>query len=86
MQSSVIRRPKSAEYKLFGVVYHHGQNATGGHYTCDVLVEDEKWLRLDDTALSWVDEEQVICSKMEGADAWWEQANGDAYLLFYCRL
>lgn len=39
-------------YKLVGVVYHHGKNASGGHYTVDVQRQDgREWVRLDDTAI-----------------------------------
>lgn len=39
-------------YRLIGVVYHHGKNASGGHYTADVRRQDgQDWLHLDDTVL-----------------------------------
>lgn len=47
-------------YKLISVVYHHGKNASGGHYTVDVRRQDgREWLRLDDTVLRRVRSEDV---------------------------
>mgnify|MGYP000932879319 CR=1 FL=1 len=48
------------KYKLISVVYHHGKNASGGHYTVDVRRQDGKeWLRFDDTVLRRVRSEDV---------------------------
>lgn len=48
------------KYKLISVVYHHGKNASGGHYTVDVRRQDgREWLRLDDTVLRRVRSEDV---------------------------
>ncbi|KAF8207547.1 hypothetical protein K438DRAFT_1815196 [Mycena galopus ATCC 62051] len=84
-------RKQSSRYKLFGVVYHHGVSASGGHYTLDVLHptrfpatstgtagEREGWVRIDDELVSDVRPADVF-----GA------AEGDsrcAYLLFYRRV
>lgn len=39
-------------YRLIAVVYHHGKNASGGHYTVDVRRQDgREWIRLDDTVI-----------------------------------
>lgn len=47
-------------YRLTGVVYHHGKNASGGHYTVDVRrQEGREWIRLDDTVIRRVRPEDV---------------------------
>lgn len=48
------------KYKLISVIYHHGKNASGGHYTADVRRQDgREWLRLDDTVLHRLRSEDV---------------------------
>lgn len=48
------------KYRLTGVVYHHGKNASGGHYTVDVRrQEGREWIRLDDTVIRRVRPEDV---------------------------
>ncbi|KAK7221165.1 hypothetical protein V2G26_009168 [Clonostachys chloroleuca] len=48
------------KYKLISVVYHHGKNASGGHYTNDVRRPDgQDWLRFDDTVLRQVRSDDV---------------------------
>lgn len=47
-------------YRLMGVIYHHGKNASGGHYTVDVRRQDgREWIRLDDTVIRRVRREDV---------------------------
>jgi ubiquitin carboxyl-terminal hydrolase 10 len=47
-------------YRLTGVIYHHGKNANGGHYTVDIRRQDGKeWIRLDDTLIRRVRSEEV---------------------------
>ncbi|KAM7186197.1 hypothetical protein V8F33_011963 [Rhypophila sp. PSN 637] len=66
----VLSRPKrnalNAEgaglprYRLISVVYHHGKNASGGHYTVDVRRQDgREWIRIDDTVIRRVRSEEV---------------------------
>ena len=80
---------KSAEpvyYKLYGVLYHHGESAGSGHYTVDVLHpngdsgDQETWLHIDDEAVSVARHEDVFSgNNNERVDDWC------AYMLFYCR-
>lgn len=47
-------------YQLTGVVYHHGKNANGGHYTVDIRRQDgREWIRMDDTVLRRIRSEEV---------------------------
>jgi ubiquitin carboxyl-terminal hydrolase 10 len=76
---------KSAEpvqYKLYGVLYHHGESASSGHYTVDVLSpigDNNSWLRIDNKAARLVQHEDMFGGHGNG--------QGDdtcAYMLFYC--
>lgn len=60
----VIHRSKrnmvTPRYKLTAVVYHHGKNASGGHYTVDVRRQDgTEWIRIDDTVIRRIRNEDV---------------------------
>jgi ubiquitin carboxyl-terminal hydrolase 10 len=55
------------KYKLVGVIYHHGKNASVGHYTVDVRRQDgDSWIRIDDTQIRTVRSEDVAESAAEG--------------------
>jgi len=97
VMSPLKRNGPSLRYQLFGVVYHHGRHATGGHYTVDVLRQDSsEWIRIDDTNIDPVTENQVVTITSEGlrnhkADVLKvNPATGIpdkvAYLLFYKRI
>ncbi|XXH03437.1 hypothetical protein Hte_009839 [Hypoxylon texense] len=48
------------KYRLIAVVYHHGKNASGGHYTVDLRRQDgREWIRLDDTVIRRIRSEDV---------------------------
>ncbi|KAI0849324.1 cysteine proteinase [Daldinia vernicosa] len=48
------------KYKLIAAVYHHGKNASGGHYTVDLRRQDgAEWIRMDDTVIRRVRSEDV---------------------------
>ncbi|XP_077167084.1 ubiquitin carboxyl-terminal hydrolase 10 [Paroedura picta] len=64
-------------YRLFAVVYHHGNSATGGHYTTDVFqIGLNGWLRIDDQAVKVITQYQVVKPSAERT----------AYLLYYRRV
>ncbi|KAG8912936.1 hypothetical protein FRC01_004822 [Tulasnella sp. 417] len=93
----VKRTGPPIRYQLFGVVYHHGKHATGGHYTVDVLRQDQsEWIRIDDTTIDPIKEDDVVTITHEGLKN--PKAEGTkinpttgvpdkvAYLLFYKQL
>ncbi|KAL1613183.1 hypothetical protein SLS60_001415 [Paraconiothyrium brasiliense] len=50
----------SPRYRLTAVVYHHGKNASGGHYTVDLRrQEGREWIRMDDTVIRRIRAEDV---------------------------
>ena len=73
-------------YKLYGVLYHHGESAGSGYYTVDVLHPNgdggsrEAWLHINDEAVSAVQHGDVFRGHEK------EQVDDRcAYMLFYCR-
>jgi len=75
-------------YTLYGVLYHHGVSAGGGHYTLHVLrgggnngnggASGETWLHIDDETVSVVRHEDVF-----GGNDNERPDDRCAYLLFY---
>ncbi|CDO68625.1 hypothetical protein BN946_scf184996.g56 [Trametes cinnabarina] len=80
------RTAQPVKYQLFGVLYHHGPSASGGHYTLDVLHPNRElsdrprpaWIRIDDELVSDVHPDDVF----GGLD----RDDRHAYLLFYRRV
>ncbi|KAF2476280.1 cysteine proteinase [Lindgomyces ingoldianus] len=53
-------RGGAPRYRLTAVVYHHGKNASGGHYTVDLRrQEGREWIRMDDTVIRRIRAEDV---------------------------
>lgn len=78
--SPTRRSNKSIKYHLYGVIYHHGKHATGGHYTIDVHRQDHsEWVRIDDTHIEPVTEKDVTAHEKHA------KLDKTAYLLFYRR-
>lgn len=85
----IAQRPIGAQprsYALYGVLYHHGVSAIGGHYTVDVLHPNgngghgEGWLHIDDETVRTVQHEDVFGGHDNGqTDDWCP------YMLFYRR-
>ncbi|KAK3296763.1 uncharacterized protein B0H64DRAFT_108683 [Chaetomium fimeti] len=75
-------------YRLISVVYHHGKNASGGHYTADVRRQDgREWIRIDDTVIRRVRDEDVAeggaeenPSKIDGQRDASNSASGNRFL------
>ncbi|CAG8611548.1 8833_t:CDS:10 [Ambispora leptoticha] len=63
------------------VVYHHGKSATGGHYTCDILRQNNQWLHVDDTTITPITAEDVAVTENST-----NATDRLAYLLFYMKI
>uniref|UniRef100_H3CVC6 Ubiquitin carboxyl-terminal hydrolase n=1 Tax=Tetraodon nigroviridis TaxID=99883 RepID=H3CVC6_TETNG len=75
VRSKVLKGQRT--YRLFAVVYHHGNSATGGHYTTDVFhIGLNGWLRIDDQAVKVINQYQLLKQSVERT----------AYLLYYRRV
>lgn len=82
--SPAMRGQPRPRYRLFGIVYHHGRYASGGHYTVDVLRQDGKsWLHIDDTLFHTVPTEHIVRNAASPNRDYGH--DGLAYLLFYRR-
>uniref|UniRef100_A0A667WKY9 Ubiquitin carboxyl-terminal hydrolase n=1 Tax=Myripristis murdjan TaxID=586833 RepID=A0A667WKY9_9TELE len=75
VRSKVVKGQRT--YRLFAVVYHHGNSATGGHYTTDVFhIGLNGWLRIDDQTVRVINQYHVVK----------QTAERTAYLLYYRRV
>ncbi|CAG8626532.1 2683_t:CDS:10 [Ambispora gerdemannii] len=85
IQSEIITQNKKQRspitYQLIGVVYHHGKSATGGHYTCDILRQNNQWLHVDDTTITPITAEDVVVTENST-----NATDRLAYLLFYMKI
>ncbi|KAK9325998.1 hypothetical protein V1517DRAFT_312398 [Lipomyces orientalis] len=82
-------------YKLFGVVYHHGKSTEGGHYTVDLNYKhSDTWINFDDVSIKEIQPEDIE-TVYEDESAMRRRiimgGSGDldertAYLLFYERV
>lgn len=65
-------------YKLLGVVYHHGRSTENGHYTADVLTESDQWIRIDDTNITNITASDAVSDQNLGSNI-----NKTAYILMF---
>jgi ubiquitin carboxyl-terminal hydrolase 10 len=68
-------------YKLLGVVYHHGRSTENGHYTADVLTSSNEWIRIDDTNITKIQASDAVADQNLGSNI-----NKTAYILMFQKL
>ncbi|KAI9323458.1 hypothetical protein BX666DRAFT_2016709 [Dichotomocladium elegans] len=72
-------------YKLFGIVYHHGSSAGGGHYTCDIRRQNGQWLHINDTNIKPVSERDVLLTEQNTRAINTIHTEQTPYILFYMK-
>ncbi|KAJ2391187.1 hypothetical protein GGI05_003015 [Coemansia sp. RSA 2603] len=73
-KSTAASKHRNAKYRLESVIYHHGSQASGGHYTCDLRRSEKAWLRFDDIDITILDSVDKVLD---------EKKDRSAYILFY---
>lgn len=70
-------------YKLLGVVYHHGRSTENGHYTVDVNTKSgsNDWIRIDDTNITKISPIDAISDQNVPTNI-----NKTAYILMFQKL
>jgi len=66
-----VNQEDSYNYKLYGVLVHHGYNCHSGHYYSFIKASNGLWYKMDDSRVEQTTENQVL--------------NQSAYILFYTR-
>ncbi|KAG7089705.1 hypothetical protein E1B28_011360 [Marasmius oreades] len=93
-------KKRPTRFKLFGVIYHHGVSASGGHYTLDVLHSSRFPSRITTKANEqacpregWIRIDDELVSDIRHADIFAssaferdDAASRCAYMLFYKRI
>ena len=76
MLSPEFRDKGPITYHLFAVIFHHGESATGGHYTCALFCDStQQWILSDDKDIYPLSDKLVMQ----------HESKRTAYLLFYRR-
>ncbi|KAI8066849.1 hypothetical protein BC940DRAFT_257458 [Gongronella butleri] len=82
-----VRSASTVQYQLFGVVYHHGSSAGGGHYTCDIKRQTGEWLHIDDTTIVPVDAKDVVTEQQHTPSSATDAAQDRSpYVLFFMKV
>lgn len=78
LRDTLLDKTRPATYKLQSVIHHHGNEAGGGHYTCQVRragTNTPPWLLFDDDIVVSLEQNEVLYSSKDK----------QAYMLLYVR-
>lgn len=81
VQATLSLGLESEEYRLYGIIHHHGSTALGGHYTAHIQSSvDGKWYHFDDSKVSLIHPVALGSFLLPGIPPLQDPS---AYLLFY---